>query len=253
MSALAKAAPDGYTIGATSGSMLIATPMINEGLSFTAADFAFVSLLANVPFVLTVPASSPVQSAADLLPYVRANKGKLSYGSVAVGHYAHVAMQEVSESQGADMVHVPYKGEALIVADLLGGRLQLGFFSSSTIKPMADAGKVRLLGVSGMKRLRNMPKVPTLAELGWSAPVFRMNAGWLGVVAPAKTPPAVLQRLSAEYMAAMRDAEVNAQLSEAGLVPVGSTAEEFAAVYQSERSLWKGLLVKAGLQLKGSA
>ena len=253
MGALAKSAPDGYTIGATSGSMLIATPMLQDGLSFTPADFAFVSLLANVPFVLTVPASSPVRSAAELLPYVRANKDKLSYGSVAVGHYAHVAMQEVSESQGAGMVHVPYKGEALIVQDLLGGRLQLGFFSSSTIKPMADAGRVRLLGVSGMKRLRNMPDVPTLAEQGWSAPVFRMNAGWLGVVAPAKTPAPVLQRLSAEYIAAMRDAEVNAQLADSGLVPVGSTAAEFAAVYQSERKLWKGLLVKAGLQLREPA
>ncbi len=253
MSALAVAPPDGYTIGATSGSMLIATPMLTEGLSFTAANFAFVSLLANVPFVLTVPASSPVKSGAELLQHVRDNKGRLSYGSVAVGHYAHVAMQEVSESQGADMVHVPYKGEALVVQDLLGGRLQLGFFSSSTIKPMADAGKVRLLGVSGMKRLRNMPDVPTLAELGWSAPVFRMNAGWLGVVAPAKTPAAVVQRLSAEYMAAMRDPEINARLADAGLVPVGSTAAEFAAVYQSERGLWRGLLEKAGLQLRASS
>lgn len=253
MSALAKSAPDGYTIGATSGSMLIATPMLTDGLAFAPADFAFVSLLANVPFVLTVPASLPVQNASELLQYVRANKGKLSYGSVAVGHYAHVAMQEVSESQDAGMVHVPYKGEALVLQDLLGGRLELGFFSSSTIKPMADAGKVRLLGVSGLKRLRNMPNVPTLAEQGWSAPVFRMNAGWLGVVAPAKTPAAILQRLSAEYMAAIRNAQINAQLSEAGLVPVGSTAEEFASVYQTERTLWRGLLVKAGLQLKGTA
>ena len=253
MSALAKSAPDGYTIGATSGSMLIATPMLTDGLAFAPADFAFVSLLANVPFVLTVPASLPVHNAAELLQYVRANKGKLSYGSVAVGHYAHVAMQEVSESQDAGMVHVPYKGEALVLQDLLGGRLELGFFSSSTIKPMADAGKVRLLGVSGLNRLRNMPNVPTLAEQGWSAPVFRMNAGWLGVVAPAKTPAAILQRLSAEYMAAIRNAQINAQLSEAGLVPVGSTAQEFASVYQTERTLWRGLLVKAGLQLKGTA
>jgi tripartite-type tricarboxylate transporter receptor subunit TctC len=251
MSALAKSAPDGYTIGATSGSMLIATPMINEGLSFTPADFTFVSLLANVPFILTVPASLPVQNAAELLQYVRANRNKLSYGSVAVGHYAHVAMQEVSESQNADMVHVPYKGEALVLQDLLGGRLQLGFFSPSTIKPMADSGKVRLLGVSGTKRLRALPSVPTLAEQGWLAPVFRMNAGWLGVVAPAKTPAPVLQRLTAEYMAAIRDPQVNAQLSEVGLDPVGSTAEEFATIHQTERALWKGLLLKAGLELKG--
>jgi tripartite-type tricarboxylate transporter receptor subunit TctC len=131
--------------------------------------------------------------------------------------------------------------------------LQLGFFSSSTIKPHADAGKVRLLGVSGMSRLKNMPNVPTLAEQGWSAPVFGMNAGWLGVVAPAKTPAPILQRLSAEYMAAMRDPRINSQLAETGLVPVGSSADEFAAVYRSERELWKGLLVKAGLQLKGAA
>jgi tripartite-type tricarboxylate transporter receptor subunit TctC len=253
MTAIARAAPDGYTIGATSGSMLIATPFLTEGLAFTPADFAFVSLLANVPFVLTVPASSPVQTAAELLPYVRANKNKLTYGSVAVGHYAHVAMQEVSESQDAGMVHIAYKGEALILLDLLGDRLQLGFFSSSTIKPIADAGKVRLLGVSGMKRVKNLPNVPTLAEQGWAAPVFKMNAGWLGVIAPAKTPAPVLQQLSSEYMAAVRDPQVNAQLSESGLVPVGSTAEEFASVYQTERTLWKGLLTKAGLQLRSGA
>jgi tripartite-type tricarboxylate transporter receptor subunit TctC len=251
MSALAKSPADGYTIGATSGSMLIATPMINDAIAFKPADFAFISLLANVPFILTVPATSPVRSASELLQYVRANKGKLSYGSVAVGHYAHVAMQEVSESQDADMGHVPYKGEALILQDLIGGRLQLGFFSASTIKPMAEAGKVRLLGVSGMKRLGAMPNVPTLAELGWSAPVFRMNAGWLGVVAPSKTPPAIRQRLTTEYMAAIRAPDVTAQLLDVGLVPVGSSAEEFAATYQAEVPLWKGLLAKAGLELKG--
>lgn len=253
MSALAKAAPDGYTIGATSGSMLIATPMLTEGLSFSPADFAFVSLLANVPFILTVPASSPVQNAADLLKYVRAQRNQLSYGSVAVGHYAHVAMQEVSESQDAAMVHIPYKGEALVLQDLLGGRLQLGFFSTSTIKPMADAGKVRLLGVSGDRRMPALPNVPTLVEQGWSAPVFGMNAGWLGVVAPAATPAPVLQRFTAEYMAAMRDPQIIKQLTDSGLVPVGSSAEQFAATFQAERPLWRGLLTKAGLQLKGAA
>ncbi len=251
MAALAKAAPNGYTIGATAGSMLIATPMINDGLAFTPADFAFVSLLANVPFVLTVPVATPVNSAAELLQYVRAHRDRLSYGSVAVGHYAHVAMQEVSESQDAGMVHVPYKGEALIIQDLIGGQLQLGFFSPSSIKPMADAGKVRLLGVSGKRRLKALPDVPTLAEQGWSAPLFSMNAGWLGVVAPAKTPAPILQRLSAEYMAAIRDPQVSRQISDVGLDPVGSTAEQFAAVYAAERPVWKNLLTKAGLELKG--
>lgn len=251
MSSLSKATPNGYTIGATSGSMLIATPLLNENLSFSPADFAFISLLANVPFVLTVNPSLPVHTPAELLKYVASNKDRLSYGSVAVGHYAHVAMMEVNEQTGAGMVHAPYKGEALIVQDLLAGQLQLGFFSPSSIKPMADAGKVRLLAVSGAKRLKSMPDVPTLLEVGWTAPIFRMNAGWLGVVAPARTPQPIMRRLTAEYVAAIRDPQINNQIAEVGLDPVGSTAEQFAATYATELPLWRGLLKKAGLELRG--
>ncbi|RYZ02154.1 MAG: tripartite tricarboxylate transporter substrate binding protein [Comamonadaceae bacterium] len=253
MTVVAKAAPNGYTIGATASSTIIATPLLNSQVPFDpAVDFAFVSLLATVPMVLTVPSHLPIHTAADFLKYVADHKGKLSYGSTAVGHYGHVAMMEVSDSQGAGMVHSPYKGEAPLLQDVLGGQLQCAFFAPSTAKPNVDGGKLRLLGVSGTQRLKSMPNVPTLLEQGWTAPVFRMNPGWVGVLAPAKTPAPILQRLSAEYMAAIRTPEINDKISEYGMAPVGGTPEEFLATYKAERPVWKELLTKAGLEVKGA-
>jgi tripartite-type tricarboxylate transporter receptor subunit TctC len=252
MTAIAKANPDGYTIGATASSTIIATPLLNPQVSYDAGvDFAFISLLATVPMVLTVHASNPVNNAADFLKYVEGNKGKLSYGSTAVGHYGHVAMMEVSDSLNAGMVHSPYKGETPLLQDMVGGQLQCAFFAPSTVRPMADSGKLRMIGVSGTKRLKSLPNVPTLAEQGWTAPIFRMNPGWVGVVAPAKTPAAIVQRLSAEYQAAVKTPEIYDQIAEYGMDPVGSTGEQFAATYQTEKPIWKQLLTKAGLEVKG--
>ncbi|TFZ02719.1 tripartite tricarboxylate transporter substrate binding protein [Ramlibacter henchirensis] len=250
MTAVAKAPPDGYTIGATASSTIIATPMLNA-VSYDGSDFAFISLLATVPMVLTVNASVPVRTAEEFLKYVKANAGKLNYGSTAIGHYGHVAMMEVSESTGSAMVHSPYKGESPLMQDLVGGQLQFAFFAPSTAKPMAESGKLRMLGVSGTKRIKSLPNVPTLAEQGWSAPIFKMNPGWVGVVAPAKTPQAIVQRLSAEYVAAMKVPEINDQIANYGMDPVGSTSEQFAATFQAEKPIWRQLLTKAGLEVKG--
>lgn len=251
INAVAKAPPDGYTIGAAASSAIIATPIVNSQVPFDVVnDLAFVSLCATVPMVLVVSASTPVSSAPELLKYIRANRGKLSYGSTAVGHYGHVAAMEMSDSQDAAMVHSPYKGETPLLQDLISGQIQVAFFAPGTIKPLADAGKATLLGVSGTKRLKLFPNVPTLAEQGFEAPVFRMNPGWLGIVAPARTPSPVLQRLSTEFAAVTRIPEVNEKIVALGLDPIGSTAESFAGIYQSERPVWRTLLAKAGLEVK---
>ncbi|RYY63191.1 MAG: tripartite tricarboxylate transporter substrate binding protein, partial [Comamonadaceae bacterium] len=253
MTAVAKSAPDGYTIGATASSTIIATPLLNPQVPFDAGtDFAFVCLLATVPMVLTVPVNLPIHNAAEFLKYVNANKGKLNYGSTAIGHYGHVALMEVSDSQGAGMVHSPYKGEAPLMQDILGGQLQCAFFAPSTARPNIEGGKLRALGVSGTQRLKSMPNVPTLLEQGWTAPVFRMNPGWVGVIAPAKTPAPILQRLTAEYVAAIKTPEINDKINEFGMSPVGANAEEFMATYKAERPVWKELLTKAGLEVKGT-
>lgn len=251
MTAVAKAHPDGYTIGATASSTIIATPLLTAVAYDPATDFAFVSLLATVPMVLTVNASIQASNAADFVKYVEANKHKLSYGSTAVGHYGHVAMLELSEELNADMVHSPYKGEAPLMQDVLSGQLQFAFFAPSTAKPMIEAGKLKPIGVSGTKRVKSLPNVPTLAEQGWAAPIFKMNPGWVGVVAPAKTPAAIVQRLSTEYQAAIKTPEVNDQIADLGMDPVGSSGEQFAATYQAERPIWKQLLAKAGLEVRG--
>lgn len=248
---VAKAAPDGYTIGAAASSSVIATPIVNPQIPFNVDnDLAFVSLCATVPMVLMVNTATPVNTAAELLGYIRANRGKLSYGSTAVGHYGHVAAMEMSDSQDAGMVHTPYKGESPLIQDLVSGQIQIAFFAPSTAKPMVEAGRIRMLGVSGTKRLRPLPNVPTLLEQGFQAPVFRMNPGWLGIIAPARTPSAVVQRLSTEFAAVTRLPEVNNQIMEMGLDPVGSTAEEFQATFQTERLVWRELLAKAGLEVK---
>jgi len=216
-----------------------------------ATDFAYVSLLASVPMVLCVSASLPVKDGAEFLKWVQANKGKLSYGSTAVGHYGHVALMEVSESLQAGMVHAPYKGETPLMQDFLGGQINFAFFAPSTAKPQAEGGKLRMIGVSGTKRLKNLPGVPTLVEQGWSAPVFAMNPGWVGVVAPAKTPAAIVQRLSAEYQAAVKKPEIYDKIVENGLDPAGGSGEQFLATYNHDRPVWKQLLAKAGLEVRG--
>jgi tripartite-type tricarboxylate transporter receptor subunit TctC len=149
------------------------------------------------------------------------------------------------------MVHSPYKGESPLMQDVLGGQLQFAFFAPSTAKPMIDSGRLKPIGVSGIKRLKSMPGIPTLAEQGWAAPIFKMNPGWVGVVAPAKTPAAIVQRLSDEYQAAIKTPEIYDQIADYGMDPVGSNSEQFAATYLAERPIWKQLLTKAGLQVRG--
>jgi tripartite-type tricarboxylate transporter receptor subunit TctC len=249
--AVAKAAPDGYTIGVGATSTLIATPLTNpQSTVDVTKDLTFICQLAATPMLLAVNPSVPVKTAAELPAYLKAERGKLSYGSMAVGHFGHVVIKELSDTYQAAMVHSPYKGESPLMQDVLGNQLQFAFFAPSTAKPMIDSGKLKPIGVSGTKRLKSMPNLPTLAEQGWAAPIFKMNPGWVGVVAPAKTPAAIVQRLSQEYQAAIKTPEINDQIAEFGMDPVGSTSEQFLATYQAERPIWKQLLTKAGLEVR---
>jgi tripartite-type tricarboxylate transporter receptor subunit TctC len=252
-SAIVRSPADGYTIGAAATSTLIATPLTNpESAVDVTRQLAFVSILATVPMFLTVNVSIPVNNAADLLKYIHANPGKLSYGSMAVGHFGHVTLMEMSEAQHGDMVHSPYKGEAPLVQDLIGNQIQLAMTTPPVVKSLAEAGQLKILGVSGTERLKAFPHVPTLAEQGLSAPIFKMSAGWMGIVVPAGTPAPIIQRLSTEYAAAVRVPDINDKMVALGLEPIGSSAEEFAATYARERPIWRELLVKAGLEVRGA-
>jgi tripartite-type tricarboxylate transporter receptor subunit TctC len=248
---IAKAPPDGYTIGVGATSTLIATPLTNpQSTVDVAKDLVFVCQLAVAPMLLVANNAVPVNSAADLPGYLRANKGKLNYGSMAVGHFGHVVIKDLSDTFAADMVHSPYKGEAPLLQDLIGGQIQIALITPPAVRAMAEAGRVKLLGVSGTKRLKLFPNVPTLAEQGFTDPLYRMNAGWMGIIAPAGTPAIAVQRLGAEYAAAIQHPEVAERLVELGLDPIGVTGEAFAAAYAREKPLWRDLLMKAGVEVK---
>jgi tripartite-type tricarboxylate transporter receptor subunit TctC len=249
---VAKAAPDGYTIGVGATSTLIATPLTNpQSTVDVTRDLVFISLLAVAPMLLAVNTSVPVRTAAELPAYLKAQRGKLSYGSMAVGHFGHVVIKELSDTYDAGMVHSPYKGEAPLLQDLIGGQIQMALITPPAVQAMAEAGRVKLLAVSGTKRLKLFPNVPTFAEQGFTLPLFRMNAGWIGIIGPAGMPAAAVRRLEAEYSAAIHQPEVNEKLTELGLDPIGANAEVFAATYARERVVWRDLLAKAGLEVKG--
>jgi len=249
---VAKAAPDGYTIGVGATSTLIATPLTNpQSTVDVAKDLVFVSLLAAAPMVLAVNLSVPVNSAKDLPKYLKEQKGMLNYGSMAVGHFGHVVIKELSDLYEAAMVHSPYKGEAPLVQDLVGGQIQMAMVTPPGIRGMAEAGRVKLLAATGTKRLKVFPNVPTFAEQGFDNPVLRMYAGWIGIIAPAGTPAAAVKRLEAEYSAAIHNPEVNQKLMEIGMEPIGANAETFTATYAREKIVWRDLLVKAGVEVKG--
>ncbi|RYZ13414.1 MAG: tripartite tricarboxylate transporter substrate binding protein [Comamonadaceae bacterium] len=250
--AVAKAPPDGYTIGVGATSTLIATPLTNpQSTVDVGRDLMFVSLLASAPMLLAVNPSLAIDSATDLPRYLKAHHDKLNYGSMAVGHFGHVVLKDISDTYEAAMVHSPYKGEAPLLQDLVGGQIQMALITPPAVRSMAEAGRVKLLAVSGTKRLKLFPNVPTFAEQGFASPVYRMNAGWIGIIAPAGTPLPVIRKLEREFAAAVQLPEVIEQLGDMGLDPIGANAEAFAATYARERPVWRELLVKAGLEIRG--
>jgi tripartite-type tricarboxylate transporter receptor subunit TctC len=249
--AVLQARPDGYTVGVGATSTLIATPLTNpQSPPEPAKDLIFVALLAAAPMLLVAHPSVPVSSAAELPKYLREQRGKLGYGSMAVGHFGHVLIKELSDASQADMTHAPYKGEAPLLQDLASGQIQISLATPPAVRGLAEAGRVKLLGVSGTRRLKLFPAVPTLAEQGFTAPIYRMTAGWIGIVAPAGTPDPAVRRLSAEFVAAIQTPEVNERLLELGLEPIGADGPSFAATYARERPIWPELLVRAGVEVR---
>jgi tripartite-type tricarboxylate transporter receptor subunit TctC len=250
-SALAQARPDGYTFGVGATSTLIATPLTNpQSPPEPASGLVFVALLAAAPMLLVAHPSVPVASAAELPAYLKLQRGKLGYGSMAVGHFGHVVIKELSDASQADMTHAPYKGEAPLLQDLASGQIQIALATPPAARGLIETGRIRALGVTGSRRLRLFPGVPTLAEQGYAAPLYRMTAGWIGIMGPAGVPDAIVQRLGAEYVGAIQTPEVRDRLLELGLEPIGADAPTFAATYARERPIWRDLLVRAGVEVR---
>jgi len=233
--ALAKSAPDGYTfvlvIAAFSSS-----PALYAKLPYDSRkDFMPVSLVGISPLIAAVNNDLPVKNGRELVAYAKANPGKLSFGSSGNGAAAHLTTELFKSMTGVDMVHIPYKGTAPAMADLLGGRIQLLFDAPSGIMPNGKAGKIRMIGISAEQRLAAAPEVPTFIEQGFTG---FTGSTWAGFLAPAGTPPEIVRRLSAEVAAVVRMEEVKKAFDDLGIVPVGNTPAEFDAFIVGEMDKW---------------
>ncbi|MFD4838813.1 Bug family tripartite tricarboxylate transporter substrate binding protein [Achromobacter sp. NPDC058515] len=237
----AAAKPDGYTVLYNTSSIAL-SPNLYRSLAFDPVkDFAPVSTTAVIPLVLLVHPSVPAKNAQAFVEYARQHPGKLSYGSAGAGNVTHLGALLLLRSLDIDAVHVPYRGSAPAMTDLVGGQVQVMTNTLNDSLGFIREGKLRALAVTSSARSDQLPDVPTVAET--VAPGFGMGA-WQGVVAPAGTPAPVIEKLNAEILRALQSPEMQKQLKAQGAQALGSTPQEYAAYIKSEIQRW-GEVVKA--------
>lgn len=240
----AKSPPDGYTIFFGATGQLAINPALYAKLTFDPLkDFAPIGLVGQLPLFLTVPVTLPVNSVDELVAAVRANPGKYNYGSSGIGGTTHLAMEMFKSRAGVNITHVPYKGTAAAVNDMLGGSLQVIFDAWATTGPHVHSGKLRFLAVSSATRSALEPQVPTLAESGY--PGFNVGV-WYALLAPAGTPPDVIARLSAETANVTAQPDLKQTFATMGMEPMTSTAEQLGAFMRSESVKWAKVVRDSG-------
>ena len=245
MEAVAHAAADGYTL-LLSHSGFAAMPGLYRDLPFDPVrDFAGVVTAASGAYVLAVNSAEPFTSVADLIAYAKANPGRLTFGSAGAGSIIHLAGEFFKRTAAVELVHVPYKGAAPAITDLVGGQIRMMFAPAVNALPLAASGNLRALAVTSAKRSRLAPDLPTIAESG--LPGFEVT-GWYGLAAPAATAPAAVARLNAETNRALASADTVEQLRQQGLEPVGDTPEQASAWIKSEVAQWTKVIRDAGIK-----
>src|SRR6185503_6924678 len=229
---VAHAAADGYTVLLVPSTLVLNSVLYKKVPYDPVRDFAPVTLAATAPNVLVV---NPALPAKSLIELARAKPGALSYGTPGIGTSPHLSMELLKSMAGIDLQHVPYRGTAAAVTDVIGGQIAVTFANALTAKPQVDAGRVRALAVSGPKRIEALPAVPPVAEAG--VPGYEAMQ-WYGVVVPTGAPAPVIARLNVEAVKALQSDEMKEKLALDGAQPVGSTPAEFAALIRSELEKW---------------
>src|SRR5262245_30722439 len=244
--AVAKAAPDGYTlVMAGSGSLAISATLYKKLPYDPTRDFAPIALIGKIPFVLVVNPSVPVRSVSELIAYGKANPGKLSYGSGGPGSPHHLYAEMLKSMTSIDIAHVPYKGSAPALTDVVAGHIPLMFSDTVPALPLIREGKVRALGVSSAARLPSAPEIPPVSEVG--VPGFDA-AGWGMIVAPAGTADDIVRRLNADLLAVLGAPDVQQQIIRLGMVPARPASPAGLNNYiNSEMERWGKVVQRAGL------
>jgi tripartite-type tricarboxylate transporter receptor subunit TctC len=246
--AVAKAAPDGYTIGLNSGASLSAIPFMVSKMPFDwQKDLTLLTLVVRVPEVIVVHPSLGVNNLQELIAFARANPKKINFGSAGTGTFTHLAVELLKREAGIDLVHIPYRGAAPAVNDLLGGHVTLATLDTAVLLPHIRSGAVKPLAVTSTKRSAALPEVPTTAEAGLKA----VNSdNWYGLVAPAGMPADVLDKLQKTATKVLQSDEVKKQLSSQDAIPSPMSSAEYVAFVKGEQAKWGPVVIATGTKLE---
>ena len=242
----ARAAPDGYTMLITAGGLTVNQylfPSINYD---PLADFAPVTLICMFPNLLVVPKDSRFKSVGDILAAAKANPGKLTYASPGHGSSPHMSAELFKYMAKVDITHVPYRGAAPAITDLVAGRVDMTFAVMASGLPMVEAGQLRALGVSTAKRQETAPEVPAIGEAG--VPGYDTSS-WFALVVPAKTPPDIIRKMNADTLRVLAEPAVKARLDKLGVIVVGSTPEALGAHLKLEMAKWEPVIRAANIKV----
>ncbi len=243
---VAKAAPDGYTLLMSSLGPHTISPSLLKSVGFDPVnDLAPVSNVAQNALVLLVNPALPVKSVNELIAYAKANPGKLNYGSSGVGSTTHLSGEVLGSMTGTKLVHIAFRGGSLAIVAVLAGDVQMMFANLSDALPQIKSGKLRPLGVTTARRVLQLPELPTIAEAG--LPGFDV-APWNGLVAPGKTPPEIVARISDAVQRIAREPSFRDKMFEIGSEPVGDTAEQYRATIRNDIQRWSKIVKEAGIK-----
>ena len=244
---VAKSAPDGYTLLVGFNGPLAINVTLFDKLPFDPVrDLAPITLAVSAPQFLVVHPSVPVSSVAEFVAYAKGFREPLSYGSIGVGGASHLTMEMFKSAAGLELVHVPYKGSAPAVNDLLAGTVPVAFLVPGNVLPYVKAGRMKVLASTGRRRLASMPGVPTMIESGYAD--FEAIS-WIGFLAPARTPRAIVERYNAELVRILKRPEIREKLVAIDFEVIGSTPEEFGAVIRSEIVRWGEVIRRTGARV----
>ena len=243
---VAKSAPDGYTLCINSASPLVIAPYSLSKIPYDVKkDFAFITLVVRVPEVVAVHPSVPAGSLAELIAYAKANPGKVNFGSAGSGSITHLAGELLKAEAKVDLVHVPYKGAAPAVNDLLGGQVQMGIFDVPVLLGHIRSGKLKALAITSATRAPSLPEVPTTAELNYP----NVNSdNWYGLVMAAATPADIQRRVHGAAVAALKSKAVEEQFSKVGGIASPGTPQDYAKFIASEQAKWSKIVQAIGFK-----
>jgi tripartite-type tricarboxylate transporter receptor subunit TctC len=245
--AVAKANPDGYTIGIVSASSLVINPSLEKVAYDVAKDLAPVTLVVTVPEMLVVADNVPARNMAELVALAKAQPGKLNFASAGVGGLPHLAGELFKQTAGIDIVHVPYRGAAPAINDLLGQQVQMTFLDLPVILPHIKAGTLHPIALGARARAPTAPDVPITAEVGMPDLLIE---NWYGMIAPSKTPPAIVAALNRITNEAMNDPGVKQKLADQGLTVAGNTPDQFRGFIEAETTKWAKVIKDAGVTME---